>query len=104
VIARERRALAGSTFDEPAVGDVPSMAGTSGGAVGVSIDDPGRAWAAAESSYEVRFPEATCSTVSTLRVDSDGDTYRVAIELVVSEDGTERWRRRWDRRFPRDLQ
>ena len=104
VIARERRALAGSTFDEPAVSDVPSMAGTSGGAVGVSIDDPGRAWAAAESSYEIRFPEATCTTVSTLRVDSDGDTYRVAIELVVSEDGRERWRRRWDRRFPRDLQ
>ena len=30
-------------------------------------------------------------------------TTDVAIDLRVSEDGEERWRRRWDQRFPRDL-
>jgi len=39
-----------------------------------------------------------------VRVDSDRDTYRVAIELVVDDDGRERHRRRWERTVPRDLQ
>jgi hypothetical protein len=37
-------------------------------------------------------------------MDSDAETYRVTIELVVSEDGQERWHRSWERSFPRDLQ
>jgi hypothetical protein len=38
-----------------------------------------------------------------ITVTSDRDHYDVAIDLLVSEDGEERWRRRWDQRFPRDL-
>ncbi len=75
-----------------------------GGTVGVSIDDPGRAWADGETDLEIAFPEATCRAWSRVRMDSDADAYRVAIELVVSEDGRERWRRSWERTVPRDLQ
>jgi hypothetical protein len=80
------------------------MADTYGGVVGVSVDDPGRAWARAEADHELRFPEATVRTRVDLSLVSDADTYRVEIDLVVSEDGEERWRRRWDRTFPRDGQ
>jgi putative CocE/NonD family hydrolase len=102
-IERERRALATYGGMSPA-GDLPGMRDRYGGTVGVHADDPGRAWAEGESDLEVAYPEATCRSHARVRLDSDADTYRVAIELVVSEGGVERWRRRWDRAFPRDLQ
>jgi hypothetical protein len=37
-------------------------------------------------------------------VESDRASYHVTIHLVVSENGKERQRRRWDRTFVRDLQ
>ena len=49
-----------------------------------------------------RYP--TVRSFTRLRVDSDRDTYRLVIELVVDEDGNERRRRRWERTIPRDLQ
>ncbi|MGZ4131421.1 MAG: CocE/NonD family hydrolase [Actinomycetota bacterium] len=103
-IERERRAIA--TYGgrgRPADG-VPGTRDLYGGTVGASADDPGRAWALGESDLEVTYPEATCRSKVTLRLDSDADSYRVAIDLIVSEDGEQRWRRRWDRTFPRDLQ
>jgi hypothetical protein len=54
--------------------------------VGVSRADPGRAFADGEAEFEIRFPEATVRSFTRVRVDSDRDTYRIAIELVV--DGT----------------
>jgi putative CocE/NonD family hydrolase len=104
VVGRERRAVATYGGTEPADGDVPAMRSRYGGTVGVSIDDPGRAWADGETDLEVAFPEATCRAWSRVRMDSDAETYRVTIELVVSEDGQERWHRSWERSFPRDLQ
>ena len=104
VVGRERRAVAEYGGDYQAEGDVPSYRDRYGGVVGVSIDDPGRAWAEGEGAFEVRYPEATVSSAATLRVDSDRDAYHVRIELVVGEDGQEPWRRRWDRTIPRDLQ
>jgi putative CocE/NonD family hydrolase len=104
VVGRERRAVATYGGDEPADGDVPAIRSRYGGTVGVSIDDPGLAWADGETDLEIAFPEATCRAWSRVRMDSDASTYRVAIELVVSEDGQERWRRSWERTFPRDLQ
>ena len=50
------------------------------------------------------FPEATCRSVATSTVRSDAETYRLTIEVVVTEDGVERWRRSWERTFPRDDQ
>jgi hypothetical protein len=72
--------------------------------VGVSFDDPGRAWAAGESDLEIRYPEATVRSQVSLRMESDRTTYRVVADLTVSENGEERRRRHWDRTFPRDLQ
>ncbi len=97
-------AQAGSAGDYEAGDDVAGFAERYDGVVGVSLDDPGNASSWSECRYELRFPESTCAAHAVMTVESDRDDYRVAIELVVSEDGTERWRRRWDRTIPRDLQ
>jgi predicted acyl esterase len=104
VIARERRAEATYGGDRPAEDGAPSTRDLYGGTVGVSYDDPGRAWAAGESDLEIRYPEATVRSQVSLRMDSDATTYRVVVDLAVSENGEERRRRHWDRTFPRDLQ
>ncbi len=75
------------------------------GVVGVSRDTPGVAFAeGGEAEFEGGYPEATVRTTSRVRVDSDADAYRVSIELVADEDGRERFRRTWERTFPRELQ
>ncbi|HEX6844535.1 MAG TPA: CocE/NonD family hydrolase [Actinomycetota bacterium] len=103
-VAHERRAIAMSGGDEPAAGTTPAIASRYGGVVAVSTDDPGRARAEAEADLALAYPEAAVRSRVDVRLESDADTYRVAIDLVVSEDGRERWRRRWDREFPRDRQ
>ena len=67
-----------------------------GGEVTVSTDDPGIASVTSRGAFELRFPEATCSSRVDITVTSDRDHYDVAIDLRCSEDGEERWRRRWD--------
>jgi hypothetical protein len=74
------------------------------GMVGVSTDDPGRAFADARATYELRFPEARVQTASALRIDSDADAYQVRIDLEAREGDEVFWSRRWERRIPRNLQ
>ena len=74
------------------------------GVVGVSPDDPGVAFAEGEGEFEIEFPEATVRTASRVRLDSDAETYRLSIELTAFEDGQERFRKRWERTIPRELQ
>ena len=74
------------------------------GVVGVSPDDPGVAFAEGEGEFEIVFPEATVRTASRVRLDSDAETYRLSIELTAFEDGRERFRKRWERTIPRELQ
>ncbi len=74
------------------------------GVVGVAPQDPGVAFADGENEFEIGFPEATVRTTSRVRLDSDAETYRLTIELRAFEDGTERFQKRWERTFPRDLQ
>jgi hypothetical protein len=104
VAAGETRAVVGNWGDYPPKDDVPSFAESYGGVVSVSADDPGVARAEGEARFEMRFPEVTAVSHATTTVESDGDEYRVRIELRVSEDGAERWVRRWDETFARDLQ
>jgi uncharacterized protein len=104
VLAHERRAATRYGGDYAAAGSVPSMFDRYEGVVRVSQVDPGVASARGEGEFELRFPEATCRSLATVSVESDLTTYRVSIDLVVSENGRERRRRRWDRTFPRDLQ
>lgn len=104
VVRRERRAVAGSRGATDTDGDVPAFRERYGGTVGVSLDDPDRAFAEADTRFELRFPEATCSAKSLLRVVSDRSAYRVTIQLVVTEGDRERWRRSWDVSMARDGQ
>ena len=104
VLGEERRAVAEYGYDSEPDGQIPGHSQTYGGTVGVSTVDPGRAWADGGARFEVRYPEATCEATSRLRVRSDRDAYHVEIDLVVTEDGRERGRRRWERTIPRDLQ
>ena len=104
ILGRETRAVA--RYGGPSDGDdvVPPMVQRYGGTVGVSTDDPGRAFVDADAIYELRFPEATVRTTSHLRIDSDAEAYHVAIEVTAAEEDGERWKRRWERRIPRNLQ
>jgi putative CocE/NonD family hydrolase len=104
-LTHETVASAGSMGDydaDPANG-TPSFRELYGGEVTVSTDDPGAASVTSRGAFDLRFPEATCSSRVDITVTSDRDHYDVAIDLQVSENGEERWRRRWDQRFPRDL-
>jgi len=100
----ELRAETGYGGDHPGGDHGPSFRERYEGVVGVYGADPGRAFADGEAEFESRYPEATVRSSAHLRVESDRDTYRIAIDLVVDDDGRERHRRRWERTIPRDLQ
>ena len=80
------------------------MAERVGGVVGVSIDDPGRAWVSATARYELTWPGTIVATEVRSSIESDAEGYRVHLEIDAEEDGSVRWSRRFDRRFRRDLQ
>jgi hypothetical protein len=104
VLAKERRAWAGSFNEYSADGDAPAFDELYRGVVGVSTTDPGRGTVDAEATFEIHWPEATCGTHTEFKMESDATSYRVRIELVATEDGAEKWRRSWYRTIPRDLQ
>jgi predicted acyl esterase len=104
LIARESRAVT----SYGGVGDAdehrPKTEERYEGVVGVSADDPGRAWVEARASNILYFPEATVSGEVHWRIESDAETYHVSIELDTAEDGEPRWSRAWQRSIPRNLQ
>ncbi len=104
LLAHERRARTRYGGDYETSGSTPSLLDRYEGVVGVSQLDPGRAYARGEGEFEVRYPEGTCRTRAKVSVESDRTTYRVTIELLVTENGEERGRRTWERTFARDLQ
>jgi predicted acyl esterase len=103
-LAHETRAYAGSFGDHEADQNMPSFVELYDGMVAVSTQDPGIARSQSEARFVMRWPEATCETHATMKVESDAGHYRVRIELTASEDGQERWRREWDRTIARDHQ
>ena len=102
-LTRITSANAGSTFEEEPVGHVPSMHSHYDGVVSVSTIDPGKASAHGEAAFEIRWPEATVNSRADVLIESDAEAYHATIDLVVHEDGEERFRRRWERTIPRDL-
>jgi hypothetical protein len=77
--------------------------------VGVSLADPGAAWARAKSRYVIRWPEADCAAEATLDLRSDAGAYHVVVEVVAEElsddeaTGIGRVQRRFERTIPRRL-
>ena len=100
----ETRAVVANYGDYPVKDDTASFAERYEGVVTVRPEDPGVAAAHGAATFEMRWPEATCGSSVTVDIESDRDTYRVRIDLRVTEDGDERWHRTWDRTIPRDLQ
>jgi len=74
------------------------------GSVGVSTEDPGRAWVHATASYELAWPDANVSSRASSHIESDAEAYHVRIDLEAGRDGERRWQRRFERRIPRMLQ
>jgi uncharacterized protein len=101
---RELTAETGYGGDYPGGDGAPSFEERYEGTVGVSSADPGIAWADAEAEYEIRYAEATVGAFVHVRVDSEREAYRVAIDLRTRDGAEERHRRRWERTIPRDLQ
>ena len=77
------------------------------GEVGASRNEPGNAWARAETRYRIEWPEATVATEARLDFRSDSDAYYVVVDVVAEEEGTGgigRIERRFERTIPRRLQ
>ncbi len=104
VLGRETRAVV--RYGGPSEADdvAPALEQWCGGTVGVSTEDPGRAWMDASASYRLRWPEATVVTEARTQVRSDADAYHVRIEIDAAEEGGASWSRRWERRINRRLQ
>jgi predicted acyl esterase len=104
VVARQTRAVARYGGPVGAAGVAPPFDQWYGGTVGVSTDDPGRAFVDASATYVLRFPEATVRTQSRVNIVSDADAYHVRIEIDAGEGDEVAWSRRWERRIERRLQ
>ena len=104
LIGNETRAVVGYHNRSEADEVAPAIAERVGGVVGVSIDDPGRAWVSATARYELTWPGTVVATEVRSRIESDAEGYKVHLEIDAEEDGSVRWSRRFDRRFARDLQ
>jgi hypothetical protein len=104
VLGRETRAVA--RYGGPSEADeiAPRLEQWYGGTVGVSTEDPGRAWVDAAATYRLFWPEATIVTESRTTIRSDAEAYHVQIEIDAAEEGGPSWSRRWERRIPRNLQ
>lgn len=74
------------------------------GTVGVSTEDPGRAWVRAHATNTLHFPEATVSGDVRWTIRSDAEAYDVELEAALTEEGKSVWSRRWQERIPRELQ
>jgi hypothetical protein len=101
-----RRTRAVIRYGGPKAADevAPAIERWVGGEVGVDLDDPAHAWVDATTTYELAFPEATVSAKVHGRIDSGADAYHLRLEIATAEDDEPRWSRRFDRRFPRNLQ
>lgn len=69
----------------------------------VSTTDPGRAHVAGGARFTLSWPEVTAGSEVRMQLRSDAASWDVHVELDVLEGDEVRWRRAWDRRFPREL-
>jgi predicted acyl esterase len=105
-VGRETRVVTryGSDYDGPFDAKISERYS---GTVGVSTNNPGRAWARGRARYRIEWPESSVSTEAHLDFRSDAAAYHVVIEVIATEDGTEgigHIERRFERTIPRQLQ
>jgi len=102
----KRETVAEVRYGGPSDGDdvAPAIEQWYGGTVGVSTEDPGRAWVDAKATYRIRWPQAEILTEARSTIRSDHDAYHVRIEIDTAEDGEPRWSRAWERTIPRHAQ
>jgi len=106
ILGHETRAVTryGSAYEAPFGAKITEQYD---GAVVVSTEDPGHAWARGTTRYRIEWPEATVATEARLDFRSDADTYYVAVDVVAEEEGDGgigRVERRFERTIPRRLQ
>lgn len=104
ILARETRAITAYGGITEADDVRPKTEERYEGTVGVSTEDPGRAWVEARATNTLHFPEATVAGQARWTIRSDADAYHLEIDVELEEDGEPRWSRRWERRIPRRLQ
>jgi hypothetical protein len=104
VVGKQTRAVVRYGGPSEADGVAPAIEQWYGGTVGVSTEDPARAWVEASATYRVGFPEATVSSSVRSRIDTDAEAYHVRLEIDTAEGDEPRWSRRFERRIPRTLQ
>jgi hypothetical protein len=100
---RETRAIVRYGGSSEADGIAPVIDERYAGTVGVSTDDPGRAWVDATATYTISWPEATVTAEARGRIESDAKAFHVRLQIDTTEDGQRTWSRRFDRRIPRRL-
>jgi predicted acyl esterase len=104
IVAKETRAV--TAYGGTSQGDElrPKTEEWYEGTVGVSTEDPGRAWVEAHATNTLHFPEATVSGDVRWTIRSDAEAYDVNLEAALTEEGEPVWSRRWQERIPRELQ
>jgi hypothetical protein len=103
VYARETRVVVDQRVLDR-LDDGTTLSEIEGGEVGVRPEEPGVAWVASHTDYEIRWPEVTARSHATLELRSDASTYRFSLQVDVDEDGERLASRRWSREVPRKLQ
>src|SRR5439155_24828956 len=84
--------------------ETPPVRVSYAGEAGVSLADPGIAWAEGRVSYEIEWPDVTVGSDAHGRLESDAETWHVLLELRAREGDEVIHVRRWEKRFPRKLQ
>jgi uncharacterized protein len=100
---RETRAVVRYGSSSAAHEATPQIDERYAGTVGVSTEDPGRAWVDATATYTISWPEAAVTAEARSRIESDAEAFHVRLEIDTTEDGQPKWSRRFDRRIPRRL-
>ena len=103
VYARETRVVVDQHVIDR-LDDGTTLTEIEGGEVGVRPEEPGEAWVASHTDYEIAWPEVTARAHATLQLRSDAATYRLELQVEVDEDGERIATRRWARTAPRTLQ
>jgi putative CocE/NonD family hydrolase len=104
VLGRETRAVTAYGGTSEGEGRTPKTEERYEGEVGVSTEDPGRAWVRARAVNVLHFAEATVGGEARWTIRSDAEAYDVDVEASLTEGGQPVWSRRWRRRIPRHLQ